>query len=304
MDSENSYFAHGKLMLLGEFFVLRGANCIAAPSIYGQSLKVVSDDRKETLKWEALIENKQWFSAEYDLKEFEVISASNNFLAESFARLARVVRELNSRFLENGAAVTTNLNFPQSWGLGSSSTIIKLLADWAGVDPFDIHFATSTGSGYDIASAIANKPIVYQSVNEEPKFYEIELPDVVKQSCYFIYLGKKQNSQRSVKLFLQRGQQDLPVERMNELASEFINSTSVKGICSIMSEHDRLLSPILDLKRVKEVMFKDFEGEVKSLGAWGGDFVMACTENDAEYVSRYFKNKGLDTVLTYKKLLL
>ena len=51
-------------------------------------------------------------------------------------------------------------------------------------------------------------------------------------------------------------------------------------------------------------MFKDFEGEVKSLGAWGGDFVMACTENDAEYVSRYFKNKGLDTVLTYKKLLL
>lgn len=304
MDNEINFFAHGKLMLLGEFFVLRGASCISAPSKYGQSLKVQSNDQMDTLKWRAEIENRLWFSAEFDLKEFEVISASNRFLAESFARLARVIRELNSRFLEFGADVVTNLNFPQSWGLGSSSTIIKLLADWANVNPFDIHFATSNGSGYDVASAIANRPIVYQCVNENPKFYEIELPEVVKQCCYFIYLGKKQNSQKSVKLFLQRGTQELPVDRMNVLASEFVGSTSVDHVCAIMREHDEILSPILDLKRVKEIAFSDFEGEVKSLGAWGGDFVMACTDKDVEYVRSYFKGKGLDTVLTYKELLL
>lgn len=304
MVKEASYFAHGKLMLMGEFFVLRGATCISAPSVYGQSLLVKEGNEFDTLSWRTSILGDLWFTAEYSLTDFEVITTSDTFLAESFARLIRITREFNPSFLRSGAAGETNLTFPQSWGLGSSSTITKLLADWANVNPFDIHFATSNGSGYDIASSIASKPILYSCHNEVPIYDEVELPGIVKTNCYFVYLGKKQNSQKSVKLFLQRGQKDLPVERINDINLEFLKSTTVDDVCHLMREHDEILSPILDLKRVKEVAFSSFEGEVKSLGAWGGDFVMACTEHDHDYVVDYFKRKGLDTIFTYNELLL
>ncbi len=304
MVKESSYFAHGKLMLMGEFFVLRGATCISAPSVYGQSLQIKEADNTDTLSWKASILGDLWFTAEYSVHDFEVIASSDNFLAESFARLIRITRELNPSFLRSGAAGETNLTFPQSWGLGSSSTITKLLADWANVNPFDIHFATSNGSGYDIASSIASKPILYKCINEEPDFDEVELPSIVKTNCYFVYLGKKQSSQKSVKLFLQRGPKDLPVERINTMNLEFLKSSTVKDVCQLMKEHDEILSPILDLKRVKEVAFSSFEGEVKSLGAWGGDFVMACTEHDHDYVVDYFTRKGLDSIFRYNELLL
>lgn len=304
MVKEASYFAHGKLMLMGEFFVLRGATCISAPSVYGQSLLVKEGNEFDTLSWRTSILGDLWFTAEYSLTDFEVITTSDAFLAESFARLIRITREFNPSFLRSGAAGETNLTFPQSWGLGSSSTITKLLADWANVNPFDIHFATSNGSGYDIASSIASKPILYSCHNEVPIYDEVELPGIVKTNCYFVYLGKKQNSQKSVKLFLQRGQKDLPVERINDINLKFLKSTTVDDVCHLMREHDEILSPILDLKRVKEVAFSSFEGEVKSLGAWGGDFVMACTEHDHDYVVDYFKRKGLDTIFTYNELLL
>lgn len=300
----SSYFAHGKLMLIGEFFVLRGANSVAAPSFYGQTMNLESHSNSKELLWEANLHDSLWFNARYRLKDFEVLESSNPYLAESFARLIRVTRELNPSFLKRGAKVVTKLTYPQSWGLGSSSTIIKILGDWANVDPFKIHFATSQGSGYDIASAIAQKPIVYSCENETPSFCEVELPAVVKESCYFIHLGKKQNSQKSVKLFMQRVTQSLPIESMNSLVSSFLKATSVDDLCLIIREHDEMLSPILDLERVKKVAFRDFDGEIKSLGAWGGDFVMACTPNGFEYVKSYFERKGLDAIFSYSDLLL
>ena len=34
------------------------------------------------------------------------------------------------------------------------------------------------------------------------------------------------------------------------------------------------MSELLDTKTIKELLFPDFSGTIKSLGAWGGDFVL------------------------------
>ncbi|MFT6748973.1 MAG: hypothetical protein ACJAQ1_000901, partial [Flavobacterium sp.] len=39
----------------------------------------------------------------------------------------------------------------------------------------------------------------------------------------------------------------------------------------------------------------------KSLGAWGGDFVMIISENNPK---SYFKAKGYETILTYNEMIL
>ena len=40
---------------------------------------------------------------------------------------------------------------------------------------------------------------------------------------------------------------------------------------------------------------------LKSLGAWGGDFILAASETDP---TPYFKSKGFDTVIPYDDMIL
>ena len=62
-----------------------------------------------------------------------------------------------------------------------------------------------------------------------------------------------------------------------------------------------ILSDILELETVKERLFSDFKGTIKSLGAWGGDFVMALSK---ENPTNYFTSKGYKTILSYEEMIL
>jgi hypothetical protein len=46
--------------------------------------------------------------------------------------------------------------------------------------------------------------------------------------------------------------------------------------------------------------FNDFKGAVKSLGAWGGDFFMALSQQPADFVEAYFREKGYQDVYLWE----
>ena len=71
----------------------------------------------------------------------------------------------------------------------------------------------------------------------------------------------------------------------------------------LMQCHERIISRCIGQEPVQK-HFPDFEGALKSLGAWGGDFILAATEWDESQVKAYFKGKGLDAVFGYKELVL
>ena len=48
-----------------------------------------------------------------------------------------------------------------------------------------------------------------------------------------------------------------------------------------------------------EKFFKDYSGEIKSLGAWGGDFILAAGPSSS---IEYFQNKGFKTILSYNEM--
>ncbi len=59
-------------------------------------------------------------------------------------------------------------------------------------------------------------------------------------------------------------------------------------------DHEQLVADLLKTKRVKTTRFHDFYGEVKSLGAWGGDFYLVTDpQNDEKALYKYFEDKGL-----------
>ena len=70
---------------------------------------------------------------------------------------------------------------------------------------------------------------------------------------------------------------------------------------SLLEEHEIILSHILEMKTIKESLFHDFNGVIKSLGAWGGDFILVASK---ENPTAYFKSKGFETILTYEEMIL
>ncbi|MBK8557148.1 MAG: hypothetical protein IPL65_15875 [Lewinellaceae bacterium] len=50
--------------------------------------------------------------------------------------------------------------------------------------------------------------------------------------------------------------------------------------------------------------FSDYWGAVKSLGAWGGDFVLVTSEKDESTTRAYFLDKGFDVFLPWRDMIL
>jgi hypothetical protein len=75
----------------------------------------------------------------------------------------------------------------------------------------------------------------------------------------------------------------------------------LEEFCDLLDKHEKVMSEILELPTVKENIFSDLDGSIKSLGAWGGDFVMAVSKDNP---TAYFENKGYKTIVTYKDMIL
>ena len=52
---------------------------------------------------------------------------------------------------------------------------------------------------------------------------------------------------------------------------------------------------------IKKDLFPDFNGGIKSLGAWGGDFFLATGDRSE---MKYFHDKGFTTIIPYRQMCL
>ena len=92
----------------------------------------------------------------------------------------------------------TQLEFPREWGLGSSSTLIASVARWAGIDPFQLLEDTFGGSGYDIACANSQHPVLFQRRQGQPSYVEVPYVPVFADHICFAFLGHKQDSRAGI----------------------------------------------------------------------------------------------------------
>lgn len=90
---------------------------------------------------------------------------------------------------------------------------------------------------------------------------------------------------------------------MIDLTEEIAKSENIDEFERCIIEHEKILSVTLNMTRIKEKYFNDFEGEIKSLGAWGGDFGMVVSRHNEIHVKKYFKDKGLETVFRFDKIV-
>jgi len=298
-----SFYSNGKLLLTGEYAVLDGALAWAIPTKLGQSL-IVTASESSRLIWKSFDEKGGvWFEGVYNLRTLAEISTSDRDMSRTLLNILRESKKLNPAFLIGslGYEIKAKLDFPRNWGLGSSSTLINNIAQWAEVDAYKLLKKAFGGSGYDIACAQSNSPILYQIKNGLPDIKKNPFNKTFRKNLYFVHLNEKQNSREEITRYA-----ELHLDRkkfantISQITESICNCENLQEFEGFLIEHETVLSSVLKIPPVKESLFQEFDGAVKSLGAWGGDFILATGNANTP---NYFKKKGFTTVIPFDDMI-
>ena len=309
MQQQQTWYAHGKLLITGEYLVLSGARALAVPVNHGQHLQVVSAFAKKDarLLWTAKKPDGLWFRAEVELPTLQIVKTTDKILTKKLIEIFTVIREFAPAFLDGRKSyeVETRLEFAPEFGFGSSSTLISNLAFWAGINPFDLQRKALGGSGYDVACAREVKPVFYQLLNGKPVVEPVAWSPPFKNRIYFVYLGQKQRSDESIARFKKSAVfSGSDIENISAIGEKLVKTDNLKDFENLLSEHEKIMSAILGIAPVKERLFKGHQGIVKSLGAWGGDFVLITNHCTDKAFREQMKSMGFNTMFSWDELVL
>lgn len=299
---KKTLYANGKLFIMGEYTVLDGSDAFALPTRFGQSLEVETND-SDAIHWTSFdADGSVWLDVYIPLED--VYTGTTNSEHIETIMLTKVLHKAykaTTGVVTTGYNVVTKLTFPRLWGLGTSSTLISLVADWFGIDPYNLLAQTFGGSGYDIACAQQQEPLIFNMNNRNPTVHTVAFNPDFADKLYFVYLNQKQNSREAIAAYRKK-QFDKPalVVQINKLIEEVSAATDLSSFSSALEKQEALLGGVLGIAPVQERLFPDFKGVVKSLGAWGGDFVLAASE---ENPIEYFTQKGFTTIVPYKEMV-
>ena len=114
-------------------------------------------------------------------------------------------------------------------------------------------------------------------------------------------MNKKQQTDKEISYFNDNIKNDKNIiDTISSISQKLIDSENFQSFKSLILEHEKILSNQLKKRMVKEIYFSDYPGEIKSLGAWGGDFILAAGPINTK---KYFEEKGYKTIISYKDML-
>ena len=306
MTMKKTFYSNGKLLITGEYVVLDGARALALPTKFGQNL-IIEESENDLIHWKSHDQDGSiWFEETISFSsiiEKEKLSEIHH-IKNTIIEILHEAYKLNSDFLtrSKGYRITTELTFPKFWGLGTSSTLINNIAQWLEIDAYELLKKSFGGSGYDLACAQNNSAIIYQLIEDKPVIETIVFHPDFSSKIYFVYLNKKQSSKEAITSYLDKqGSIEKTITKINSITKTVVNSTRANEFALALQKHEIEMSNVLELQTVQEALFSDFQGVVKSLGAWGGDFVLAISK---ENPTEYFKERGYGIVIPYSEMIL
>ena len=305
------HFSPGKILLCGEYLVLKGAKSLGLCCRFGQSLKIKKSNN-HYFHWKALDHrNALWIDFKFHRRngKFEVYDEyGSNLINQDQLKiiftLLEIIHDTKEQLFEDFLSFETCIDFDPSWGLGSSSTLVANLSKWSGIEAYKLLKHSFGGSGYDLAIAMANKHITYQLSESGRKVELVDFNPKFKDHIFFVHLNKKRNSRKAISSFEEICQnKDLnnAIETVSEISDNVLNNIELAEFEYLMTKHEHILSGILGESSIKDALFPDYtDGICKSLGAWGGDFMLVTGNEES---MEYFRNKGYRKILTFDELI-
>lgn len=297
-------------MIAGEYAVLFGADSFAVPTFTGQKMQVITQKHNSEqikLNWKSFDKQDQlWFNEDFIGQKLIAVSKSApSPVSNKLERLLSKITELseNSFQINLSYDITSWLEFDRNWGFGSSSSLIANLAKYADLNDnelFELFQSTENGSGYDVFISYYNKPLKYRIENEKPSFEIVTWNPEFAEDLALVYSGSKQFSAsevenvRSSNLFNKNN-----IASLNEVTNELMSALKLNDFEKSIQNHEQIVGEGINRMPLKNKVFSDFKGQIKSLGAWGGDFFMATRYDNA---LKYFNEKGFE-VFRFKEIV-
>lgn len=301
-----TFFSRGKILLTSEYFVLDGALALALPTKLGQTLQYECVNKEHAqLRWIAKdADNTVWLQVDFSLPNFEIKNASNHALANTLQNILLKCNLKKPNFFDKNLShvITTRLQFSRNWGLGSSSTFINNLAYLFDINAYELNSQTFATSGYDIASAQHKNPIFYRRYNDgTAAFSNATFNPEFRDKLFFVYQNEKQDTKLASQWYRSIDKPRLDtVKKLSEITTKIDATHDFEEFSYLVLAHENCIAEFLEKQTIKSEKFSDFDGAMKSLGAWGGDFILAC--GDKDYVNMYFIDKGYTTILSWSDL--
>ncbi len=302
-----NFYSNGKLLLTGEYLVLKGALALAVPLRFGQGMLVEALPQGRILDFKSYTGDRLWFESRFSLPLLEILQTNDAKRARYIRNLLVEANAMNPLVLNRrgSLAVTNRLDFEPEWGLGSSSSLVSNIAYWFGIDPFQLHFRCSHGSGYDIACARADKTLFYRLQNGNPQVKPIDFNPEFSADLYFVYLGQKADSAKSIhnhqELLKNKSKE---INKISSISLELSRVKTLEAFRKLIDEHEEIMARILNRPMLSEQLFRGFPGSVKSLGAWGGDFAMVTWQGSREALHDWLMPMNLNTVFSFDEMIL
>lgn len=298
-------------MLTGEYLVLDGAKSLAPPTRYGQSLRLETQHRltDQWISWTARNpDGSPWLEASFN-SEKELRNSAKN-ATDLHSKLAKILCWIldNSTSIKHEEEYTfiSDLEFDRDWGLGSSSTLIANLSKMFDLDAFAMAADTIGGSCYDVAVGVEGTAIIYwlKEANN-PRSNELQIVDWkpnFSDQIQFLHLNQKRVTDEAVAQYQKRSKPNASqIAEVSSISEMMLVANDLKQFEDLMRQHEQVIAKILGETRVKDRLFSDYKGEIKSLGSWGGDFVMIT--GDYLKAKDYFSSKGFDTLIPFAEMI-
>ncbi len=295
--------SNGKLLITSEYLVMKGATALAIPAKLDQELTIKSTNT-DFIYWESFDKNNLiWYKEKFFLEKGSLIyHGKKNKISDLIIRLFDYIHRFNDPKKSIGNEFIWKLNFDRNWGLGSSSTLINNLSKWAKVNPYKLLFSVFNGSGYDIACCDKSNPIIFQKKDDYLSFSNTNFNPNFLNNLFLVFLNKKQNTQKSVQNFLKNDAHYIEeINQINNIVNRIQNVKGLTAFESLIERHEKIIANILQIPTIQNEKFPKYNcGIIKSLGSWGGDFVLATGD---ERNMDYFREKGFNTVKKISDLL-
>jgi len=303
------FYGNGKILLSGEYAIMFGAKGLCLPLKMGQTMEVTEiNEGANEIQWQANDENGEWFSAKFRTNSLEFTETTDKQKASWLAGVLKQAKQMNPARFKNSASyqITSYLDFPHQYGLGSSSTLISNIARWTEVDAMELHGKISKGSGYDIVAAQVDLAFLYHLYEEKyPVVKVLNYNPSFKDNMFFVYSGKKVDTEKAIgirKAIKSKIDQNV-IDNINQITEAIVTCERLNELIDLLENHENLISKLINQPPLIE-KHSGFIGAIKSLGAWGGDFCLAVTPEDEDYVNDYFKEHNISVIYPYNKFVL
>ena len=182
MLPEKHFHSNAKVLLSAEYFVLYGAKALALPLKAKQELYVKKDKAKQEIAWKAKDTRDFLFQAKIDTGNWQLLENNNKDIALHLLEIFKYISQRKPKlFSQNTSYIfDSNIHWPISFGLGSSSTLMANLAQWSALDAYKLNRHFYQGSGYDIACSFSSNPLFYELKSNKQTILNTEFNPLFK----------------------------------------------------------------------------------------------------------------------------